>query len=137
MTVTKEVLSFMDQLLPDTDYTQFAHPERKPKYQSKDSLLKRFFTQENLTNDIFKNPQEYFQKGDWNFIDVGFLLLGSEQLEKKLFPPHKSGKTYLNNDNPFVQFCINKTKKFMDDNDIIIIDGLPYSRSVVDARGFA
>lgn len=136
MTFAKDFLFMMNELLPDTDDSQFAHPERKPKYQSKDSLLKRFFKQEYLTNDIFKNPQDYFQKG-WNFIDVGFLLLGSEQLEKKLFPPHKSGKTYLNNDNPFVQFCINKTKKFMDDNDIIIIDGLPYSRSVVNGRGFA
>ena len=126
----------MDALLPDTDASQFAHPKRKPKNQSKYSLLQRFFTMENLNIDIFKNPQEYFKKG-WNFIDVGFLLLGSEQLEKKLFPKHPSGKTYLNQDNPFVQFCINKAKKFMDDNDIILIDGHPYSRSVVNGRGFA
>ena len=136
MTFTKDFLSMMNELLQDTDDSQFAHPERKPKYQNKDSLLKRFCTQENLSNDIFKNPSEYFQKG-WNFIDVGFLLLGSEQLEKKLFPIHPSGKTYLNKDNPMVNFCINKTKKFMDDNDIILIDGLPYSRSVVNDRGFA
>ena len=137
MTVRQsELLSMMDQITPDDKEIKFRHPERKPENLSKDALLQRFFKMSNLASDIFTNLPKYFEE-DWNFVDIGVLLLGSEQLEQKLFPKHSSGKTYLNRDNAIVDFSINKAKKWMNDNDVILIDGKSYSRSVVDARGFA
>lgn len=107
----------------------FAHQGRKPKDLNRHELMGRFYEMFQLTQKIFKSPTEWFSKG-WNCIDIGLLLLGCEQLDTKLFPSHPSGKTLLDRTNPFVMSCIEEGKQFMDENNLVLIDGKTYEREV-------
>ncbi len=80
-------------------------------------MLKRFRDLENLSVSIFRNPYKFLKNG-WNHIDIGIVLLGCEQLEKSLFLPHKSGKTYLN-------YLQEMYEKNIDEN-LSLVGGLDY-----------
>ena len=105
----------------------FAHQGKKPKNLNRHELMGRFYEMFQLTQKIFKSPTEWFSKG-WNCIDIGLLLLGCEQLDTKLFPSHPSGKTLLDRTNPFVMSCIEEAKQFMDENNLVLVNGKPFER---------
>ena len=107
----------------------FMHKGRKPKNLSKEQLLVRFAEMHDKVLKIFKNPWDWFEKG-WNGIDIGILLLGSEQLDKQLFPPHPSGKTLLDRTNPMVLRCVDAAEEFLQEENLVLIDGLPFEREV-------
>ena len=102
----------------------------KPLSLSSKEMLSRFRDLENLSISIYNNPYK-FLKNSWNHIDMGIVLLGCNQLEKSLFPPHKSGKTFLNLENPFVNMLINQASRYMEEENLILVDGKPFEKQEV------
>ena len=107
----------------------FAHKGRKPKNLTTNELMDRYFQMFNTTCKIFKSPYKWFKDG-WNCIDIGLLLLGSEQLDKQLFPPHRSGKNLLDRTNPFVVSCIEEAIQYMEEENLVLIEGLVFEKEV-------
>ena len=108
---------------------RFMHKGRKPKNLTKEQLLVRYAEMHDKVLKMFENPFDWFEKG-WNGIDIGMLLLGTEQLDKQLFPPHPSGKNLLDRTNPYVVRCIDVAEDFIQEENLVLIDGLPFEREV-------
>ena len=102
----------------------------KPLPLNSREMFKRFRDLENLSVSIFRNPYKFLKNG-WNHIDMGIVLLGCDQLEKILFPPHKSGKTFLNLENPLVNMFIDEASRYMEEENLILVDGKPFEKQEV------
>ena len=86
------------------------------------TLLFRYQKMVSESQEIFSNPQVAIDR-DMNVVDIGVLLLGCDQLDRQLFPPHPSGKTLLDMNNLMVKTCVELAEVWMKTENKILVDG--------------